>query len=587
MMRERQHGPLILPGGGVTFRLWAPAANQVEIVTEMEVVAATPRDGGWHDATIADARAGEHYKFRIDGDIDVPDPGSQFQPNDVQGPSEVIDHAYDWQATNWRGRPWHEAILLELHVGAFTARGDYRGVIEKLDHIVDTGFTAIELMPLSDFPGRWNWGYDGVLPFAPDSVYGTPEDLKALIDAAHARGLMVFLDVVYNHFGPEGNYLHRYAPAFFTEDAHTPWGAAIDYNVPQVRAFAIENALHWLEHYRFDGLRLDAVHAIAARGTPPILTALSEAVGELAARSGRLIHLVLENDDNETSLLDPAEQPSRGKHHAQWNDDYHHAWHALLTGEDAGYYSDYHAQELLPRVLSSGFAYQGEPSTHRGGKPRGEPSGMLPAPAFVSFLQNHDQIGNRARGERLDVLAPAAAVEAALAVTLLAPMPPLMFMGEEWGATQPFPFFCDFKGELADAVREGRRREFKEAYERQGEDGDIPDPLDEATFRSAVLDWSAQNKARLALVKRLLRVRRETIIPRLMPLGPRGDTASFDDGVLTAAFQITGGTLSLLANLTHAESAKLSAFSPPHMIWGDVPPGTLPAWSVFWGWSER
>ena len=220
MMRERQHGPLILPGGGVTFRRWAPAANQVEIVTEMEVVAATPRDGGWHDATIADARAGEHYKFRIDGAIDVPAPGSQFQPNDVPGPSEVIDHAYDWQATNWRGRPWHEAILLELHVGAFTARGDYRGVIEKLDHIVDTGFTAIELMPLSDFPGRWNWGYDGVLPFAPDSVYGTPEDLKALIDAAHARGLMVFLDVVYNHFGPEGNYLHRYAPAFFTPSRH-------------------------------------------------------------------------------------------------------------------------------------------------------------------------------------------------------------------------------------------------------------------------------------------------------------------------------------------------------------------------------
>lgn len=580
-MREYRHGPRA-DAGGVTFRLWAPAAKTVAVVTEMQVMPMQPRNDGWHETWIAQARAGEHYKFRIDDEIDVPDPASHFQPDDVNGPSEVINHAgYRWQTKDWRGRPWHETVLLELHVGAYTPSGDYRGVIEKLDHIAGAGFTAIELMPLSDFPGRWNWGYDGVLPFAPDAAYGAPDDLKALIDAAHARGLMVFLDVVYNHFGPEGNYLHRYAPAFFTDAAHTPWGAAIDYTVPQVRAFAIENALHWLDHYRFDGLRLDAVHAIAARGEPSILQEMSKAVGDLAAETGRHIHLVLENDDNEARLLDPPAPRPAGKYHAQWNDDYHHAWHALLTGEDAGYYTDYRERALLPRVMTQGFAYQGEPSSHRGGKPRGEPCGTLPATAFVTFLQNHDQIGNRARGERLDALASRPAVDAALQVTLLAPMPPMMFMGEEWAAREPFPFFCDFKGELADAVREGRRKEFKDAYARHG--GDIPDPLDEATFLSAALDWSRQDDWRLDLVKRLLRLRHQEVVPKLAKLGPRADNASFDDGVLTADFHLDGATLVLAANLSDDEKLRPASFASRRMIWNDAPE-SLPAWSVHWGW---
>ena len=323
------------------------------------------------------------------------------------GPSEVIDHdAFAWRARDWRGRPWEETVLIETHVGTFTPEGTYRAMIDKLDHLVATGITALELMPLADFAGRRGWGYDGVLWYAPDSAYGRPEDLKTLIDEAHLRGLMVFLDVVYNHFGPEGNYLGRYAPAFFT-DAHTPWGSAIDYRVPQVRAFAVENALSWLRDYRFDGLRLDAAnHIMAIPGELSMLQDLSVAAGELAKATGRHIHLVLENGDNRASLLDAAQDPPNGKYRAQWNDDYHHAWHVMLTGELEGYYADYQTPRMdLARALASGFVYQGEISEFWGKKPRGEASGELPPATFVNFLQNHDQIGNRPLGDRLESLA--------------------------------------------------------------------------------------------------------------------------------------------------------------------------------------
>ena len=348
-------------------------------------------------------KAGARYKFRIDDEIDVPDPASAFQPDDVFGPSEVIDHeAYPWRAADWRGRPWQEAVVVEAHVGTFTEQGSYRAMIDRLDHLAETGITALELMPLADFAGSRNWGYDGVLWYAPDSAYGRPDDLKALIDAAHQRGLMMMLDVVYNHFGPEGNYLGRYAPAFFTE-AHTPWGSAIDYRVKEVRAFAIENALSWLRDYRFDGLRLDAVNSIVEPGGLSLLHDLSAAAGKLAAETGRHIHLVLENGDNRASILDAAQDPPQGKYRAQWNDDYHHAWRVLMTGEKQGYYVDYQRSPMsdIARALSSGFIYQGEPSEFRGGK-RGEPSGHLAPTAFINFLQNHDQIGNRALGDRLE-----------------------------------------------------------------------------------------------------------------------------------------------------------------------------------------
>ena len=314
--------------------MWAPAASRVDLLLGVDVHAMAAQGDGWYALARSDASPGARYRFRIDGRIEVPDPASHYQPDDVHGPSEVIDHDYAWTAQDWRGRPWHEAVFTELHVGTFSPKGTFRAAIDKLDHIVETGITAIELMPVAEFFGRRNWGYDGVLLFAPDSAYGRPEDLKALVDAAHQRGLMVFLDVVYNHFGPEGNYLGQYAPQFFTSHHSTPWGDAIDYRLPPVRQFAIENALHWLDRYRFDGLRLDAVHALAEPGEPSVLVDLSKAVGALAARTGRHIHLVLENDDNNAAFLDPAAELPAGKYRAQWNDDYHHAWHTLLTSEN-------------------------------------------------------------------------------------------------------------------------------------------------------------------------------------------------------------------------------------------------------------
>ena len=498
--------PRLTPDGA-SFRLWAPAAKRVDVLLEKPHPLRRDKDG-WFSADISGVTAGTRYRFRIDDEIDVPDPASAFQPDDVSGPSELIDHAtYRWRATDWRGRPWHEAVLIETHVGTFTPEGSYRAMIGNLDHLAAAGITALELMPLADFAGRRNWGYDGVLWYAPDNAYGRPDDLKTLIDEAHLRGLMVFLDVVYNHFGPEGNYLGRYAPAFFT-DAQTPWGSAIDYRVREVRDFAIENALYWLREYRFDGLRLDAVHAIAEPGEVSMLHSLSKAAGILAAETGRHIHLVLENDDNAASLLDPGEGPPRGKYTAQWNDDYHHAWHVLLSGETHGYYRDYQRSPLadIARALGSGFVYQGEASSHRGGQSRGEPSGALAPTAFINFLQNHDQIGNRALGDRLETHANADAIEAGLAITLLAPMIPMLFMGEEWGSKVPFPFFCDFQGDLAEAVRSGRRKEFAGAYAAYGDE--IPDPLDLSTARSAALDWASRDQApgrqRLARVRELL-----------------------------------------------------------------------------------
>jgi maltooligosyltrehalose trehalohydrolase len=343
MTTSWRFGPRLEASGGTTFRLWAPAAHKVELLTRSETRLMQAQDNGWFALHDPAAGPGAHYQFRIDHEIDVPDPASAYQPQDALGPSEVIDHSYDWQNSDWKGRPWHEAVLLELHVGGLTPAGTFRAVIDHLDELAATGITAIELMPVGDFAGRRNWGYDGVLWFAPDSAYGRPEDLRALVDAAHGRGLMVLLDVVYNHFGPEGNFLPRYAPPFFTADQRTPWGDAIDYRVPDVRAFAVENALHWLDRYRFDGLRLDAVHALTEPGEPNILQELSCAIGEFAAATGRHVHLVLENDDNNAALLDPVAEVPRGKYCAQWNDDYHHAWHVLLTGESAGYYRDYAA----------------------------------------------------------------------------------------------------------------------------------------------------------------------------------------------------------------------------------------------------
>jgi maltooligosyltrehalose trehalohydrolase len=582
-MNARQFGPR-LTQDGASFRLWAPAAKRVDLLLENAHLMVRG-DDGWFSAEISGVAAGARYKFQIDDEIDIPDPASAFQPEDVFGPSEVIDHAaYPWRATNWRGRPWHEAVIIETHVGTFTQGGTYRAMIEKLDHLVQTGITALELMPLADFAGSRNWGYDGVLWYAPDSAYGRPDDLKALIDEAHLRGLMVFLDVVYNHFGPEGNYLGRYAPEFFA-DAHTPWGSAIDYRMPQVRAFAIENALCWLREYRFDGLRLDAVNSIVEPGGLSLLRDLSTAAGELAAETGRHIHLVLENGDNRASILDPAQDPPRGKYRAQWNDDYHHAWRVLMTRESQGYYGDYQRSPLddIARSLSSGFVYQGEMSAFRGGK-RGEPSGSLAPTAFINFLQNHDQIGNRAFGDRLDSTAKPEAIEAALAVMLLAPAIPMLFMGEEWGSKTPFPFFCDFRGDLADAVRKGRRSEYAWAYDKYGDE--IPDALAPATFQSATLDWKERDEPatqrRLTRAQELLAIRRREIVPRLAGAA-FGEAKTAANNLLTANWRMgDGAMLRLLANLSDRETANTSSEFRGTLIWGNELGDGVPPWSVHW-----
>jgi 1,4-alpha-glucan branching enzyme/maltooligosyltrehalose trehalohydrolase len=578
-MTSRSFGPR-LTDKGVSFRLWAPAAGRVDVMLD-KAYPMTADGDGWYVADVPGIKAGATYRFRIDGKTEVPDPGSSFQPQDIAGPSEIIDHAgYQWRAADWRGRPWDETVLLETHVGTFTAQGTYRAMIDRLDHLVKTGINALELMPLADFPGDRNWGYDGVLWYAPDHIYGRPDDLKMLVDEAHLRGLSVFVDVVYNHFGPEGNYLNLYAPNFFV-DAETPWGSAIDYRQPQVRAYAIDCALMWLRDYRVDGLRLDAVHAIVEPGEIPMLHELSREVGKLAAETGRQIHLVLENDDNRATLLDPPTNPPRGQYRAQWNDDYHHAWHVLLTGEDKGYYSDYAPNPLdhVMQALGSGFAYQGHPSPHRGGEKRGEPSGMLPPVAFVNFLQNHDQIGNRALGDRLEALADPTAIEAALAITLLAPMVPMLFQGEEWGSQVPFPFFCDFHGDLADAVRAGRRKEFSSAYEKYGDD--IPDPLDRATFENAKVDWEMRDgagKRRWAMVRDLLRMRKQHIAPR--NVGARFGSVKKTNGLVIADWTMADERkLTLLANLS--DQTVPGAAASGTLIWGRQADALAP-WAIQW-----
>ncbi|MGH9697585.1 MAG: malto-oligosyltrehalose trehalohydrolase, partial [Bryobacteraceae bacterium] len=449
-MNEQQFGAK-LTADGATFHFWAPAAKRVDLL----LTAPQPmrrQENGWFRADIAGVKAGARYKFRIDGEIDVPDPASAFQPDDVSGFSEVVDHSsYRWRAPDWQGRPWHETVLIEAHVGTFAEEGTYRAMIGRLDHLVATGITALELMPVADFAGAHNWGYDGVLWYAPDSVYGRPDDLKSLIDEAHLRGLMVFLDVVYNHFGPEGNYLTLYAPEFFTSRHQTPWGQAINFDgscSPPVRDFFIHNALYWLEEYHFDGLRFDAVHAIHDDSQPDFLTELAETVRK-RFDGERQVHLILENDNNARRYL------RRSKcgplwYTAQWNDDIHHALHVLVTKETDGYYSDYAENRMwhLGRCLAEGYSFQGDESAFRDGARRGDPSRDLPPTCFVSFLQNHDQIGNRAFGERLTTLVEPRALEAAIALVLLCPQIPMLFMGEECASRTPFLFFTDHHGEL-------------------------------------------------------------------------------------------------------------------------------------------
>jgi maltooligosyltrehalose trehalohydrolase len=593
-----------LSDGTARFRLWAPAQSTVTLVVEtdgppIELAMGDAADG-WFELATDRAAADARYRYRFADGFAVPDPASRYQPDDVHGASQVIDPTrYAWQNDGWTGRPWEEVVLYETHLGCYSPEGSFDGARRRLDHLVQLGITALELMPLADFEGRRNWGYDGVLPFAPDSSYGTPDALKRLVDEAHGRGLMVFLDVVYNHFGPSGNYLHRYAPGFFTDRFHTPWGQAINFAEPEARAvrdFMIHNALYWLQEYRFDGLRFDAVHAIRDDSRPDILEEIAATV-RAEIGDARYIHLVLENDDNEPRYLRRDEDGKPRHYVAQWNDDFHHAAHVIATGEERGYYLDYAKAPVrnLARALAEGFVYQGEPSPHRGGTRRGGPSAGLPPTAFVSFLQNHDQVGNRAFGERLAMLVEEAGLRALTAVMLLSPQIPMLFMGEEWASERPFLFFCDFVGDLARAVREGRQREFAGLHDQAGasEERPIPDPNSPNTFARSTLDWREAERAKgarqLALVRHLLALRRSAIVPRLAAIaGNSGRYETEGEAALWVCWELGDGSrLTLVANLAPCPADDLDWALEGDMLHGE-PEGwaatgrirSLPAWSM-------
>lgn len=559
-----RHGALVIDQHLTRFALWAPDADAVNVVTnDGRSFAMLPENDGWFVLETS-CPAGTLYKYKINHDVEVPDPAARAQKKDAHGYSVVVDsEARCWQHSEWCGRPWHEAVIYELHVGLI---GGYSATERILPRLADLGFTAIELMPLAQFPGDRNWGYDGVQPYAPQSSYGTPEELKSLIDAAHGLGLAVILDVVYNHFGPDGNFLHVYAKQFFHTDEKTPWGDAIDYSRREVRDFFIDSALMWLFEYRFDGLRLDAVHAI---GDPTFLTEFSARIrGE--CHQPRQVWLVLENELNEAHRLEQGFD-------AQWNDDGHNTLHVLLTGETDSYYANFAVAttEKLARMLSEGFVYQGELTPD--GNSRGEPSGHLPSSAFVLFLQNHDQIGNRAMGERLAHITYEPALRAATALLLLSPMIPLVFMGDEWAADEPFLFFTDFHDELAEKVCEGRRKEFEgfTAFADQSQRDRIPDPNAESTFvrsrpafdaLSRANDLSQSHRNWLLFYRELLDIRHRELIPRLE--GAHSiDAQVLGDKAVSARWRMGDGlTLRIDLNLGE-ESVSVNEIPTGHILY--------------------
>ena len=585
-------GASLLPAGGARFRLWAPSSPRVALQVQAQDDGAPLRlamhagQDGWHEIDVADAQAGWCYRFIVQSgdaqELAVPDPASRSNPQGVHGASEIVDpREYAWRNPAWSGRSWPDAVLYELHMGTFTEQGTFAAAARRLEALKDSGVTALQLMPLAAFPGRRSWGYDGVLQFAPAHCYGAPSDLKAFIDAAHAQGLMVLLDVVYNHFGPEGNYLHAYCPEFFNFAQKTPWGSAINFDGEHsrtVRDFFVHNALYWIEEYRFDGLRLDAVHAMRDRSSPDIVSEIARALRDGPGRE-RQVHLVLENNANQARYLErnAAGEPLLAT--AQWDDDVHHALHVITSGESDGYYADYAAQPLhrLGRSLAEGFAYQGEYSRFRD-RARGEPSGYLPPAAFVGFLQNHDMIGNRAFGGRIGSFADARLLSAAYTCLLLCPQVPMLFMGEEFAASTPFMFFCDFGPELALSVSNGRRREFKRfaAFADDAAVARIPDPNAESTFLASKLKWHEQreppHRARLDFIQELLSLRRRHLAPHL-PAMRHGGRFEIVNDVLRVEWRLTNDTRwTLIAHFgTHAAYATLPASAATVFSIGAVP----------------
>lgn len=587
-MHRYSFGPIVSEQG-VTFRLWAPKQQRMRLV----VYGAGPQTmtattDGWHVLDVEKAGPGSYYNFMLPNDLLVPDPASRFQPYDVHGPSEVVEaDTFAWLADNWQGRPWTESVIYEAHIGTFTAAGTFRAAIERLDHLKGLGVTVLQLMPVADFPGKRGWGYDGVLPYAPEASYGRPDDLRALVDEAHLRGISVMLDVVYNHLGPDGNYLPHYAP-FFTDRHVTPWGDGPNFDgdaAETVRAFVTENARYWIEEFRIDGLRLDAVHAILDDSDRHILHEIAETV---RARAGdRHVHLVVENEDNDAELIERAEGGRPIYYEAQWCDDIHHVLHSAATGESDGYYADYAGDRgKVAKALAEGFVFQGEIMAHRG-RPRGKPSAHLPPTAFIAFIQNHDQVGNRLFGDRLSEALPVTKMKVLASIYLLAPQIPMLFMGEEWAASTRFPYFCDFHAELNAAVREGRKREFGHDPDQAGRVEDAPDPTVEETFLAAKLRWDECGEGDHAVMlehyRRLLALREKNVQPLLDHADGRPADHRANGDVIAVTWHFGDRALILAANLGEQSAPAVTpagarCFFPESVRQPDV----LAPWEVRW-----
>ncbi|HDC4330613.1 TPA: malto-oligosyltrehalose trehalohydrolase [Enterobacter cloacae] len=548
---QKQWGAEFISGDVVRFRVWAEGQQQLTLRLAERDLPMTAVGNGWFQIDVPGVTHGTEYQFVLQDGMAVPDPASRAQKGDVNGPSVVIDPGrYQPINPDWAGRPWEETVIYELHIGTFTPQGTFRAAIDKLPYLAELGITQLEVMPVSQFGGSRGWGYDGVLLYAPHSAYGTPEDFHAFIDAAHGLGLSVVLDIVLNHFGPEGNYLPLLSPAFFDAQRMTPWGNGIAYEREPVRHYILDAPLFWLTEYRLDGLRFDAIDQIKDTASKHILQQIAETIRE--ALPDRHIHLTTEDSRNVIFLHPRDEKGATPLFTAEWNDDFHNAAHVFATDETHAYYQDFafEPEKKFARALAEGFVYQGEVSLQTGHS-RGVECHTQPPTFFVDFIQNHDQTGNRAQGERLITLAGADKTRVLLAALLLSPHIPLLFMGEEYGETNPFLFFTDFHGDLAKAVREGRAKEFTG---HSGHDGDVPDPNDEQTFARSKLDWhnvtTAQGKSWLRFTRSLLVLRHRYLVPLLRPGGTvEGKIVKTAPGMVAVSWSFPTGTLSLALNI--------------------------------------
>lgn len=548
---QKQWGAEYISDDVVRFRVWAEGQKALTLRLEDNDISMAAIGEGWFQIDLPGIMPGAEYQFVLQNGMTVPDPASRAQKGDVNGPSVVIDHRrYTHANHGWKGRPWEETVIYELHIATFTPEGTFLAAIEKLPYLAELGITQLEVMPVSQFGGSRGWGYDGVLLYAPHSAYGTPEDFHAFIDAAHGLGLSVVLDIVLNHFGPEGNYLPLLAPAFFDADRTTPWGNGIAYELAPVRQYISDAPLYWLTEYHLDGLRFDAIDQIKDTSAQHILQEIAGRIRE--AIPDRHIHLTTEDSRNVIFLHPRDAQGNTPLFTAEWNDDFHNAAHVFATGETHAYYQDfaYEPEKKFARALTEGFVYQGEVSLQTGAS-RGVECHDQPPQFFVDFIQNHDQTGNRAQGDRLITLAGAEKTRVLMAALLLSPHIPLLFMGEEFGETHPFLFFTDFHGELAKAVREGRAKEFSG---HAGHDETVPDPNDLNTFLRSRLDWDKvsqeEGKSWLRFTKNLLALRHRHVVPLLRRGGSvKGSVLETALGMVAVQWQSPQGTLSLALNI--------------------------------------